>query len=400
MILFTSDVEFDGFRMVFDELLCIADDEGEVTTTTGTGHLQGKDFGDIAVMHYRFGDVAIGCWLLAIGHWLLVVGHKISRLDHAGEHSGLGIEGGAVGGCKGIEVFLHDSCPAGVSGIGQGLDLGGGDVLVLDNGAAGLAGLHGYHHEVLFEEAEGHLIGGVLDLSGPEVIVVVVTAEAGNADADGVLRTGDVAILTLGIVLEAEDEAGERLGIHLGELHGPYLLDHLTRRGAQATTVAHLEGGLQGDGEGPAGMVLADVGLVDPGAGEIQPCWNTAIGRWLLAIGLLGAEGCLEGAGAAGLQACMGGALELDVLDTALLAELTLGVAAALGIDDEDVGLDEVQGGEEVDDSPTLVDIGFLDGLDVLNHEQALFLGEHGLAVLVLKVGGIGTDAYIELTKL
>ena len=351
-------------------------------------------------MRYRLGDVAIGCWLLAVGHWLLAVGHKISGLDHAGEHGGLGIKGGAVGGCEAVEVFLHDGCPAGIGGIGQGLDLGGGDVLVLDNGAAGLAGLHGHHHEVLFEEAEGHLIIGALDLLGPEVIVVVVATEAGNADADGVLRTGDMSVLALGVVLEAEDEAGEHLGIHLGELHGPYLLDHLTGGGAQAATVAHLEGGLQGDGDGPAGMVAADVGLVDPGAGEIQPCWNTAIGRWLLAIGLLGAEGCLEGAGAAGLQTCMGGALELDILDAALLAELTLGVAAALGIDDEDVGLDEVQGGKEVDDSPTLVDIGFLGGLDVLDHEEALFLGEHGLAMLVLEIGGIGTDAYIELTKL
>lgn len=119
-----------------------------------------------------------------------------------------------------------------------------------------------------------------------------------------------------------------------------------------------------------------------------------------MAIGLLSAEGSLEGAGAAGFQAGMGGALELDVLDAALLAELTLSVAAALGIDDEDVGLDDIECGEEVDDSPTLVDIGFLDGLDVLDHEEALFLREHGLAVLVLEVGGIGADAYIELAKL
>ena len=96
----------------------------------------------------------------------------------------------------------------------------------------------------------------------------------------------------------------------------------------------------------------------------------------------------------------MGGALKLDILDAALLAELTLGVAASLGIDNEDVGLDEVQGGKEVDDSPTLVDIGFLNGLDVLDHEEALFLGEHGLAVLILQVGGIGADADIEVSKL
>ena len=115
---------------------------------------------------------------------------------------------------------------------------------------------------------------------------------------------------------------------------------------------------------------------------------------------MLGAEGGLEGAGAAGLEACVGGALKLYILDAALLTELTLGGTAALGIDDEDVGLDEVERGDEVDDTTTLVDISFLDGLDILNHKQTLLLREHGLTVLVLEIGGIGADAYIEVTKL
>ena len=214
----------------------------------------GDGFADVAVVFLGMTDVGGG--------------------DHAGEHGGLGIEGGFVGGSEGGEVALEDGCPAGVGGVGEGLDLRGGDVLAFNHGAAGLAGLHGKHHEVLLEEAEGHLVIGVLDLLGPEVIVVVVAAEAGDADTDGVLGTGDVAVFALGVVLEAEDEAGEHLGIHLGELDGPDLLDHLARTCAQATTVADFEGGLQRDGDGPAGMVLADVGLVDPGAGEVQPCWN------------------------------------------------------------------------------------------------------------------------------
>ena len=148
-------------------------------------------------------------------------------------------------------------------------------------------------------------------------------------------------------------------------------------------------------------MVLADIGLVDPGAGEVEAGGDACIGSGLLAMGfVLGAEGGLEGAGAAGLQPLVGGALQLDVLDAALLAELTLLGTAALGIDDEDVGLDEVERGEEVDDAPTLVDIGFLDGLDIAYHKQTLLLREHGLAVLVLEVGGIGADAYIEVAKL
>ena len=114
----------------------------------------------------------------------------------------------------------------------------------------------------------------------------------------------------------------------------------------------------------------------------------------------LSAESGLEGAGAAGLQAGMGGALELDILDATLLAQLTLGGAAALGIDNEDIGLDEVERGDEVDDATTLVDIGLLDGLDIAHHEEALLLGEHGFAVLILEIGGIGTDTYIEVAKL
>ena len=266
--------------MILYELFGIGDDEGEVAATTGTRHLPGKDVGHSAVVRNGFGNIAISIWLLAISR-------EVGGFDHAGEHGCLGLEGGFIGCSKGDEVATHDGVPAGFGGSGKGLDLIGGDILTLDNGAAGLAGLHGYHDEVLFEEAEGHLVIGALDLLGPEIIVIVVTAEAGDADTDGVLGTGDVTVFALGVVLEAEHEAGEHLGIHLGELHGPYLLDHLTGAGAETAAVAHLKGGLQRDGDGPARMVHADVGLVDPGAGEVEAGRYTRIGRWLLAIGLL-----------------------------------------------------------------------------------------------------------------
>ena len=253
-----------------DELFGIGDYEGEVTATTGTGHLPGEDVGHSAVVRNGFSNIAISIWLLAVGR-------EVGGLDHAGEHGCLGLEGGFIGCSKGGEVATHNGVPAGFGSLGKGFNLSGGDILALDNGAAGLAGLHGDHDEVLFEEAEGHLVIGALDLPGPEIIVIVVTAEAGDADTDGVLGTGDVTVFALGVVLETEHEAGEHLGIHLGELHGPYLLDHLTGAGAETAAVAHLEGGLQRDGEGPAGMVHADVGLVDPGAGDIQPRWNSLV---------------------------------------------------------------------------------------------------------------------------
>ena len=352
-------MKFKRFGVRSDERFGIVDDEGEVAATAGARHLPGEDVIHGAVVGNGLGNVGV----------VLLGMTDIGGGNHAGEHGCLGLEGGSVGCGKGIEVLLQDGAPAGIGGIGKGLDLGGSDILALYHGAAGLAGLDGNHHEVLFEEAEGHLVVGVLDLLGPEVIVIIVTAEAGDADSDGVLGTRDVTTLTLGVVLEAEDKAGEHLGIHLGELHGPDLLYHLTSRGTHAAAVAHIEGGLQGDGNSPAGMILADVGLVDPGAGEVQPCWN-AMRCGLLAVGLLGAEGGLEGTGAAGLETCMGGALQLNILDAALFAQLAFLGTASLGIDNEDVGLDDIERGDEVDDAAALIDIGFLDGLDILDHNR------------------------------
>lgn len=219
--------------MLDDEGLGILYYQCEVTTTTGTGHLPCKDVVHGAILCDGFADVAV----------VLLGMTYVSGGDHTGEHGCLGLEGGSVGGGKGVEIVLQDGLPTSFGSIGQGLDLGGSDVLTLHHGATGLARGHGNHHEVLFEEAEGHLVIGALDLLGPEVIVVVVAAKAGDADADGVLGTRDVTVFALGIVLEAEHEAGKHLGIHLGELDGPYLLNHLAGRGAQAATIAHVEGG-------------------------------------------------------------------------------------------------------------------------------------------------------------
>ena len=115
---------------------------------------------------------------------------------------------------------------------------------------------------------------------------------------------------------------------------------------------------------------------------------------------LLGAEGCFEAARASCLQALVGGAFELDILDASLLTELAFGFTATLGIHHKDVGIDDIEGRNEVDNTTTLVDIGFLDGLDILYHKQAFLLGKHGLTVLILLIGGIRTDTYIEVAKL
>ena len=252
-------MQFECFRVLLHEGFSIGDNEGEVTTTTGTGHLPGEDVVHSTVVGDGLTDVAIVQLGMA----------DIGGSDHTREHGYLGLERGFIGRCKGNKVTTHDGIPAGFGGIGKGLDLGGGDILVLNNGTAGLAGLHRYHHEVILEETESHLVIGALNLFGPEVIVIIVTAEARNANTDRVLGTRNVTVFALGIVLEAEDEAGKHLGIHLGQLYRPYLLDHLAGAGAQTTTVAHIEGGLERYGKGPTGMMSADIGLVNPGAGKV-----------------------------------------------------------------------------------------------------------------------------------
>ena len=172
-------MEFESFGVLLHEGLGIAHDKGEVAATAGTGHLPGEDVVHSAVTVDSLTDVAIV--LLGMAH--------VGGFDHAREHGGLSSEGGAIGGSEAIEVVSEDGMPASIGSIGKSLDLIGGDILTLDNGAAGLTGFHRHHHEVFFEETESHLIGAGLYLLGPEIIVVVVAAEAGNADADGVLGT-------------------------------------------------------------------------------------------------------------------------------------------------------------------------------------------------------------------
>ena len=180
--LLTTDMKLESFGVLLHEGLGIAHDKGEVTATTSTGHLPGEDVGKIAVASNRFSNIAISIWLLAISR-------EVGGFDHTREHGSLSSERGAIGCCEAIEVVSEDGMPASICCIGKGLDLVGGDIFTFDNGAAGLTGFHRYHHEVLFEEAEGHLISAGLYLLGPEIIVIVVTAEAGDADADGVLGT-------------------------------------------------------------------------------------------------------------------------------------------------------------------------------------------------------------------
>jgi hypothetical protein len=81
---------------------------------------------------------------------------------------------------------------------------------------------------VLLEPGEDGLIVAVLYLIGPVVIVIIMSTQAGDADADGVLGSTDIALMG-GVVLEAEQELCQGLAIAIGELVGPDLLGGITR---------------------------------------------------------------------------------------------------------------------------------------------------------------------------
>lgn len=63
---------------------------------------------------------------------------------------------------------------------------------------------HRNHHQVVFQETEGHLILRTLYLLRPEVIVIIMTHQTGNTDTDRILGTRDDTIMMLRIVLEAD----------------------------------------------------------------------------------------------------------------------------------------------------------------------------------------------------
>ena len=131
---------------------------------------------------------------------------------------------------------------------------------------------------MVFEETESHLIIGILYLLRPEVIVIVMAAETRHTNTYGILRSRDMTVLTLGIVLKAEHKTSKHLGVHLWEFHRPYLLDHVACRCRQTTTVAHLKGRLKGYCYCPTGMKHRHIRLVDPCASQVKTCrYATAI---------------------------------------------------------------------------------------------------------------------------
>ena len=158
------------------------------------------------------------------------------RIHHPREHRNLGLERCPVCCRKGIEIVRQNRLPAGISCISLRLHLLRRDILTFHHTASRSSRFHRNHHQMVFQESEGHLILRTLYLLRPEVVVIIMTHQTGHTDTDRILGTRDDTVMTLRIVLKAEYQSGKHLRIHLRQLHRPYLLNHLTGRGGQTTS--------------------------------------------------------------------------------------------------------------------------------------------------------------------
>ena len=121
-----------------------------------------------------------------------------------------------------------------------------------------------------FQPAEHLFLFTLFNLIRPITRVVVVSAQSRHAYSDGVLCSGDDAVTSFGVVLKAEDELCQHLGIHLGQFDGPDSLYLFARGGREAATVPYLKVRYKRDGERPAGSEAADIGLVNPSASKVE----------------------------------------------------------------------------------------------------------------------------------
>jgi hypothetical protein len=238
-----------------------------------------------------------------------------------------------------------------------------------------------------FQPAEDVLVVTGLYLLGPETVVVVMSAKAGDTDTDGILSSADDAVGTLWVVLEAEHELCQHLRLYIRELVWPYLLDDITRGGGETTTLTYLECRLQRDGDGPTRGILAHIGLVYPRAGKVEA-------RGYLRGGLL------QVGAAAGCKSCGGYSLKHYILYSSLSAHSLFLWSATVLVDDKHIGLDDIQCWHEVHNTAAGIDIGILDITDALHHEEAFLFGIYGLAMLIAQIGAVAAYTHIQVTIL
>jgi len=169
-------------------------------------------------------------------------------------------------------------------------------------------------------------------------------------------------------------------------LVGPKFPRGVAGGGGHAAAFHELDGGFDGDGDGPAGAEFVDVGLVDPGACKVE-----AKGK--LALGFTSAQG----SGGAGWQAGFGDAFQDEVVDAEFGAELFFGGGMAVFVDDENVGTKCAEIGLKIEDAGAFVNPGIGDVAAGFDHIEAFLFGIDGASAFQVANGGIGTDSYIQV---
>lgn len=352
--------------MLLTERLHVIHYQHEIATATCSRHLPS--------MHLR-------------QHGILVDEALHATLNHGWEHRYLGIERSLEGGSERLEILGEDGIPTVVGCLCQCLHLWLSDVLAIHHRTTWAARLHRNHTEMALQPVEHLVIVASLKLLWPETIVVIMTAESRHTDTDAVLRTAHDAIAALRVVLKTEHELGKNLRIHVRQLHGPYLLDHIASGSGKSATLTHLEGRYERHGDRPARCKTAHVWLVDPSTRQVETSRQLA-GR------------VLDVGARASRQSLGRSALQHHILDATLLAELALGLAAAIGIDHKDVWFHNIYRWHEVHDAASLVDEGILDITDRFHHEETFLLRVESLMVLIAKDGLIGADTDVKVSIL
>ena len=127
-----------------------------------------------------------------------------TSLNHGREEAGLSLERSFICLGKSVEVHGHDGTPAVVCGFCQRLYFDFVDVHARRHIAVGLTWLHGYHAQMAFQPSQYPFVVACLNLLWPKVVVVVMAAQSGDADSDGILSTADDTVFAFGTVLKAE----------------------------------------------------------------------------------------------------------------------------------------------------------------------------------------------------
>ena len=130
--------------------------------------------------------------------------------------------------------------------------------------------------QVLFEPAEHELVRHRFDCRRPVVARVVEAVQAGQDDAEGVLRAGHVD--RAGRVLEAEEDTRQRPGIAVRDLRAPQLDSAAAGARRHARPVVELHDGLDRDREDRPRVQLRHDRLIEPAARQIHAVRNRAVG--------------------------------------------------------------------------------------------------------------------------